>query len=188
MNLAIFGGTFDPIHNAHLMVAREAAQKFHLDKVLFIPAAHPPHKPEVGGDDYHHRLRMVELACGGERLFEASSLESGSAQSYSIDTIEKLRATLGPDDRLFFVIGADAFADITTWHRWKDVVADVEFIVVTRPGHEYSAPAEAHVHRLDTLALPVSSSEIRRQLADGESPSELPPKVLDYIRLNNLYM
>jgi nicotinate-nucleotide adenylyltransferase len=188
LNLAIFGGTFDPIHNAHLTVAREAAYKFRLDKVLFIPAAHPPHKPEVGGDDYHHRLRMVELACEGESLFEASSLESGNAQSYSIDTIEKLRAILAPGDRLFFVIGADAFADITTWHRWKDVVAEVEFIVVTRPGHEYTAPAEACVHRLDTLALPVSSSEIRRQLADGESPDELPPKVLDYIRANRLYM
>jgi nicotinate-nucleotide adenylyltransferase len=188
LNLAIFGGTFDPIHNAHLTVAREAANKFRLDKVLFIPAAHPPHKPEVGGDDYHHRLRMVELACEDEPIFEASSLESGSAKSYSIDTIERLRATLAPGDRLFFVIGADAFAEIATWHRWRDVVAQVEFIVVTRPGHEYTAPPGARVHRLDTLALPVSSSEIRRQLAESESPGELPPKVLDYIRANRLYM
>ena len=79
----------------------------------------------------------------------------------------------------FFIIGADAFAEITTWHRWQDLIRLTEFIVVTRPGHDYSAPEGARVHRLDTVALPISSSEIRRQLATGEIPPELPPEVAD---------
>jgi nicotinate-nucleotide adenylyltransferase len=88
---------------------------------------------------------------------------------------------------VFFVIGADAFAEIQTWFRWQDVVREVEFIVVTRPGHHYESPPGARVHRLETVALPVSSSEIRAALARGETPAELPTSVLDYIRANGLY-
>lgn len=187
MKLAIFGGTFDPIHSAHLTVARQAAQEYQLDRVLFVPAARPPHKPDAG-TPYEHRLRMVQLACEGQPLFEASDLESGSGISYSIDTIEKLQVGLAPGDQLYFLIGADAFAEIETWHRADDLIRSVDFIVVTRPGHDYVTPDGARVHRLDTLALPVSSSEIRRVIAAGKDPEELPPKVLDYIRANRLYM
>jgi nicotinate-nucleotide adenylyltransferase len=187
LRLAIFGGTFDPIHNAHITIAREAADEFALNQVLFVPAAHPPHKDDNSTEPFQHRLRMVELACQGEPRFVPSDLEAGEEKSYSIITIEKVRNTLSPDDRLFFIIGADAFAEITSWFRWHDVVASVDFIVVTRPGHQYDTPVEAHVHRLDTLALPVSSSEIRRQLEDGEQPPDLPAPVLAYIREHNLY-
>ena len=183
MKTAIFGGTFDPIHQAHLVVAREAADAFALDRVLFIPAARPPHKETSVG--YEHRFRMVELACAGERRFEPSRLEEGQERSYSINTIERVNAMGG---RVFFVIGADAFAEIRTWHRWVDVVRSVEFIVVTRPGHEYNSPPEARVLQLETVALPVSSSEIRQALARGEMPSEVPPRVADYIRSNGLYL
>ena len=87
----------------------------------------------------------------------------------------------------YFIIGADAFAEITTWHRWQDLLRLTEFIVVTRPGHHYSAPPDARVHRLDTVALPVSSSEIRRKLALGEIPAELPDAVGRYISERGLY-
>ena len=120
-------------------------------------------------------------------MFSVSRIEEGPAKSYSIHTIESLRASLSPADQLFFVIGADAFAEIDSWHRAEDVVRNVEFIVVTRPGHEYATPAGAKVHRLDTLALPVSSSEIRAKLAAGGEPEELPPAVLVYIREKGLY-
>jgi nicotinate-nucleotide adenylyltransferase len=133
-------------------------------------------------------LRMVELACEGEPLFEASDIESGAGKSYSIDTIEKLRRRLAAGDRLFFIIGTDAFAEIPTWHRSEAVIQAVDFIVVTRPGHGYTSPQGARVHRLDTLSLPVSSSAIRRELAAGKTPEELPAKVLDYIRANRLYI
>jgi len=182
MRTAIFGGTFDPIHRAHLVVAREAADKFSLDRVLFIPAANPPHKET--GESYEDRYRMVELACQGEPRFIPSRMEEGQEISYSIHTIERVIA-MGGD--VFFVIGADAFAELETWHRWADVVSAVDFIVVARPGHTFTSPPGARVHRLETVALPVSSSEIRQELARGETPPELPPAVMDYIRKRQLY-
>ncbi len=187
MRLAIFGGTFDPIHFAHLEVAREAARQFGLSRVLFVPAARPPHKSGATCAGYEDRYHMVALACQGEPLFEASRLEAGNQRSYSIATIEKVKAELAPGEELFFLIGADAFAEIQTWHRWQDVIREVEFIVVTRPGHAYSVPPGARVHRLDSLALPVSSSGIRARLVAGECPPEVPPAVLAYIREKGLY-
>ena len=187
MRLAIFGGTFDPVHNAHLAVAREAAARFHLDRVWLVPAERPPHKHGVTHASYADRFGMVELACQGEPSLEASRLEQGTASSYSIDTIETVRARLAPEDKLFFVIGADAFAEIESWRRWRDVIAAVEFIVVSRPGHRYNIPSAATVHRLETLALPFSSSEIRTRLAAGDDSVEVPAAVLDYIRARGLY-
>jgi len=187
LRLAIFGGTFDPIHNAHLTVAREALLHFDLDKVVFIPAAIPPHKAAMTGASYEERFHMVRLACAGEPRFQPSRLEEDKRKSYSILTIERVRALLAPADELFFIIGADAFAEIRTWFRWQDVLAAVEFIVVTRPGHEYEIPPGAKVRQLETLALPVSSSEIRRKLAAGEAAEELPPEVADFIRARGLY-
>ena len=184
MRLALFGGTFDPIHNAHLTVAREAAGQFQLDQVWFVPAAHPPHKSDQTGARYQDRFRMTELACQADPRFVASRLEAGESKSYSVDTVERVRA-LG--EQPYFIIGADAFAEITTWHRWQDLVRLTEFIVVTRPGHQYAAPPGARVHRLETVALPVSSSEIRRKLAAGEIPAELPAAVGRYILEHGLY-
>lgn len=185
MRTAIFGGTFDPIHSAHLVVAREAAETFSLDRVLFIPAANPPLKEASAG--YEDRFRMVQLACRGEPRFVASRLEEGLEKSYSIHTIDRVKAQSGAADQLFFIIGADAFAEIRSWHRWQDVLKAVEFIVVARPGHVYTPPPGAKVHRLETVALPVSSSEIRNALAREETPGELPPAVVEYIRQRGLY-
>jgi len=185
--LAIFGGTFDPVHEAHLGVARAGADRFQLDRVLFIVAARPPHKSGKACASYEDRVRMVELACRVDPRFEASRLEEHTERSYSIDTIEKLRADLAPGDELFFLIGADAFAEIATWRRWEDVLSSVTFIVVSRPGHQYAIPADARVERLDQLELPESSSEIRRALAAGERPSGVPDAVMAYIREHGLY-
>jgi len=184
MRLALFGGTFDPIHSAHLTVAREAADQFHLDQVWFVPAAHPPHKSDQTGASYEDRCKMVELACHGDPRLVMSRLESRSGKSFSIDTMERVRAS---GENPYFIIGADAFAEITSWHRWQDLVRLTDFIVVTRPGHHYASPPGARVHRLDTLALPDSSSEIRRRLAAGNIPPELPPEVAQYIVERGLY-
>jgi nicotinate-nucleotide adenylyltransferase len=207
MRTAIFGGTFDPIHSAHLEMARRAAEQYRLDRVLFIPAGNPPHKHAEASFD--HRYRMVELACAADPRFVASRLEEGAGKSYSIDTIERVKAVTptsapsaiapnadpdrsansDPDENsgLFFVIGSDAFAEIQTWRRWEDVIRAVEFIVVARPGHEIAGPPGARVHRLESLDLPVSSSDIRDALARGESPAELPPAIAEYIREHRLY-
>ncbi len=187
MRLAIFGGTFDPVHRAHIAVAREAADRFHLDRVLFIPAARPPHKQHGAHAPYAHRVRMAELAAAGDPRFHVSRLEEGTLRSYSIDTIEKLRAEMAPTDELFFIIGADAFAEIQTWRRWLDVARAVRFLVVSRPNAQYAPPPEALYERLDTLSLETSSSDIRRLLAAGERPEELAPEVLDYIKEHDLY-
>ncbi len=183
--LALFGGAFDPIHNAHLRIAKEAALRFRLDRVLFVPAARPPHKRLHAS--YEDRYRMVELALENQPGLDPSHLEAHTQQSFSIDTIEKLKPDLAADDRLFFIIGADAFADIGTWKRWRDVVAAVEFIVVSRPGHPYAIPEGARVCILDPLQLPVSSSEIRARLASGDARVDTPAAVLQYIRERNLY-
>lgn len=187
MRLAIFGGTFDPIHDAHLAAAREAADRLQLDRVLFVPAAHPPHKAGVTHAPYEHRVRMAELACAADPRFEVSRLEEGTVCSYSIDTIGKVRAGMAAGDELFFIIGADAFADLRTWYRWRDVAQAVQFVVVSRPGKSYEAPAGVRFERLDSVAFPVSSSEIRQSLALGERPSAVPPRVLEYIREHALY-
>ena len=185
--VAIFGGTFDPIHNAHLSVAREAADRFRLDQILFVTSANPPHKPAGATTPFEHRHSMVELACRSDPRFAASRLEDRAGKSYSIDTIQAVRGSLDPDDQLFFLIGADAFAEIETWRRAADVLASVEFIVVSRPGYEYPVPNGARIHRLETLALPVSSSTIRSDLESGRLPSDLPGPVAEYAQRHGLY-
>jgi len=187
MPSAIFGGTFDPIHNGHLAVARKAADEFRLDRVLVVPAAHPPHKAGVTHVAYEHRVRMAELACEGEPHLEVSRLEEGTVRSYSIDTIERVRAAMAASDELFFIIGADAFAEIRTWLRWRDVARSVRFIVVNRPGHHYADPPGVLLERLESVDLPISSSDIRRALAAGALPAEVPRRVLEYILANHLY-
>jgi nicotinate-nucleotide adenylyltransferase len=185
VRLALFGGAFDPIHSAHIRIGKEALRQCGLDRLLLVPAANPPHKRMHA--PYEDRYRMVELAVENEPGMEASRLEAGTARSFSIDAIEKLKKTLRPEDRLYFLIGADAFADIRTWKRWRDVVLEVEFIVVSRPGHRYDIPEGARVERLDSMELVVSSSEIRRRLAEGDQRVDAPRAVLDYIRDRSLY-
>ena len=186
MKIGIFGGTFDPIHNAHIAVALSARDTLALDRVLVIPAANPPHKREAAAP-FTHRYRMVELACRPFERLEPSLLEAGEERSYSIRTIEKVREISDPGAELYFIIGADAFAEITTWHRWEDVVANVTFAVVTRPSSDYDIPGGAKVRELTDVLMPVSSSEIRDALARGEQPEALPCDVYFYIVANNLY-
>jgi nicotinate-nucleotide adenylyltransferase len=186
VRIAIFGGTFNPVHTAHITMAKQARESFGLDEVWFVPASHPPHKTGGERPGYEHRFRMVELACGNEPGMVASRLEEGNEQSFSIKTIERVKAER-PGDEIFFLIGADAFAEITTWMRWREVIAAVEFIVVARPGHEYTVPEGARVRRLDSVSLAVSSSEIRQRLRRGEEVKELPRAVLAYVREQGLY-
>ncbi len=187
MRLAIFGGTFDPIHEAHLAIAGAAADRFQLERVLFIPAGRPPHKLNAACAPYADRVRMAELACAADPRFEVSRLEEGSARSYSIDTIEKVRAKLDPSVNLYFVIGADAFAEIRTWRRWEDVVRAATFLVASRPGADFAVPPGAKVERIEGLSLGASSSAIRAALAAGQVPVGVPAPVLEHIQRRALY-
>lgn len=183
--VCVFGGTFDPIHIAHIKIAEEARHKFGLDRVLLVPAGNPPHKDAF--TPFADRFHMVELACAGHPGLEASSLEAGSEHSYTIDTMQRVGQSLHADDHLFFLIGADAFDDLETWKGWQQLVNLTEFIVVARPESEYRVPAGARVHRLDGLALQVSSSSIRAGMAAGSATPELDDKVRAFIEERGLY-
>lgn len=170
-----------------MRIAQEAKKELKLDRILFIPAANPPHKDAAGLTPYEDRFRMVERACSKYSGFIPSRIEEGNERSYSIQTVERVRGASGDEDDLFFLIGADAFDELETWKRWQDLVGSVTFVVAARPGREYKIPERARVIRLDSLALPISSSEIRSHLAAGEPTPELPGSVRDYIKAHGLY-
>ena len=194
MNLAIFGGTFDPIHNAHLEVARAARRECFLDRILFVPASHPPHKTEPCAADYEHRYEMVRLACTEHPAFEASRLEAPArdrARNYTIQTVRRLQTRISRHDRLFFLIGSDAFSELPTWYHWRHLTREIEFIVVNRPGfilEESQVPPEARVHWLRSVSCPISSTDVRSRLQDGRTTRGLiPPAVARYVRRQGLY-
>lgn len=187
MKLGLYGGTFDPVHRAHIAVAGAALEAYSLDNVLLIPNRLPPHKESATGASYEHRLRMVELACSGHPGLVASDIENREGKSYTIQTLERLRIEFGAQVRLYFIIGADAFAEVLLWRRVVEVFSMTEFIVVSRPGFAFESPEGAIVHRLDTLAFTASSTEIRHQLASGLPTPDLEPLVKEYIGANGLY-
>ncbi|MBN1550913.1 nicotinate (nicotinamide) nucleotide adenylyltransferase, partial [bacterium] len=131
MKIGIFGGTFDPIHNGHLIVAQETQQKLHLDKILFIPAKKPPHKPDIYITESHHRLRMVEMAINGNSGFDVSDIEiNRQGLSYTIETLETLKS----QGNLTLIMGHDSFQAIETWHRYLDIIRTTPIVAVIRPG------------------------------------------------------
>jgi nicotinate-nucleotide adenylyltransferase len=194
VSVAIFGGTFDPIHRGHVEIARAAADRFGLEQVLFIPSGHPPHKQNHPEASYEHRFRMVALACGADPRFRPSRLEApdgGSGPHYSVDTVRRVGDQLVSGERLLFITGSDAFAEVTLWYEWRTVAAAVEFIVVSRPGADFrpgEAPPEIRAHWLGGVELPISSTDIREWLRSGAKTDELlPPHVAAYILEHGLY-
>ncbi len=136
MNVALFGGTFDPIHCGHLAAARAARDLFSLDRIYFIPAGRPPHRGRQHLTGFEHRYAMVALGCAGERGFVASLAESPARRgvSYSILTVRRFRRGLRAADRLSFIIGADAFLEFQTWRDWRALLSSADFLIVSRPG------------------------------------------------------
>ncbi|MDD2462398.1 MAG: nicotinate (nicotinamide) nucleotide adenylyltransferase [Desulfobulbus sp.] len=210
--VGLFGGTFDPVHQGHLELARHVLNHCRLDQVLFIPAPQPPHKwrPRVSFAD---RVAMIEAALAdtgeGARM-SCSCLEADLPfPSYTVQTVEALQKTR-PDCAYSFIIGGDSLVDLPNWYRANDLLARVNLIVVYRdtlaseaigpilqsldPSFRFDAQLGLWcnhqgrmVRYLDDLELPVSSSLVRECLARGEVPSMLPPAVFDYIRQHHLY-
>src|SRR5260370_1167100 len=149
MNIGIFGGSFDPIHRGHLALAQAAASCYSLRQVLFVPASVPPHKQKQPLTAYIHRYAMVALGRQDERGFLPSLLEAAGAEpasggvNYSIDTVRRLKRTLKKSDRLFFLIGIDAFRDVAKWREARALLAECDFIVASRPGYSLRDVAES---------------------------------------------
>lgn len=221
MNLGYFGGTFDPIHRGHVAVARAAARYCKLQQVLFVPTDVPPHKYDINITPFIHRYAMAALALAEarEKNFIPSLLEApieGAGPRYSLDTIRRLKHTLNAEDRLFFIIGVDAFLDIAKWHQPEELLRECEFVVASRPGYTHSlsdiaaalpgsirSQAQARgnkltlpgvtIHFVARVASPVSATAVRAALAqprprrDQKLRTMLPRSVADYIRKMHLY-
>jgi nicotinate-nucleotide adenylyltransferase len=143
MRIGLLGGSFNPVHNAHLRIAVEAQQACRLDRVIFIPAADPPHKLLAGGISFENRAAMVAMAIKGKPDFEMSTMEAERhGKSYSIDTIIAFQESF-PHDKLYFIIGGDSFLEIGTWHRYTEIMHLCNLIVVERPGCHILTPLAA---------------------------------------------
>lgn len=185
-NLGIFGGTFDPVHRGHLAVARAALRRLKLAKLIFIPAGVPPHKQYKPRAAFRDRFAMLKLATAGEPRFAVSRLEARGVH-YSIDTVRRMKRRLKPGDRLFFVLGADAFREISTWRRSKDLLHACEFAVASRPGSSLKNVRDAVVHPL-RVHNRVSATQARAAARRGRPLAGLVPSpVAQYIRKNKLY-
>lgn len=188
--IGLLGGSFDPIHLGHLMVAQDAIEGMELDRVTLIPASRSPLKsgtPMASDDD---RLALLQAAIAGDPRFELSTVElQRGGTSYTIDTIEEL--TGGSSDRFFWIIGADQAASLKAWHRIEALVRMVEFIVVARPGFAWDPddmPAGSRFHVLESHLMEVSSSEVRDRVREGKSIRFLVPEgVATGIEKRHLY-
>lgn len=198
-NIGILGGTFDPVHYGHLIIAEEVREKFNLDMVVFIPTGMPPHKAQIKVSHVRHRFNMVCDAVNTNPYFEASSIEmERSGYTYTIDTLMKLKEIYGDDSRLHFIIGADIIWDLLTWKEYKKVFLMCEFIAVLRPGFKRDSLLgevgrlkevyAAKIHALDIPLIEISSTIIRQKARDGRSIKYLVPECVEaYINKNKLY-
>jgi nicotinate-nucleotide adenylyltransferase len=233
MNVGLFGGTFDPIHNGHLALARAAREHYQLNRIYFVPAHTPPHRSSAPLASYVHRYAMVVLATMNEKAFVPSLLESpdvvaaqlsGKQQktgvagpNYSIDTVRRLKQGLKKSDRLFLLIGIDAFHDIAKWHDAEALFRECEFVVASRPGYsladvanalpESLRPAKsvtkpfakqpakgdlvlrgATLHLLDDVHQQVSATAIRQAVAAKRPLGRfVDPEVAEYVKKMGLY-
>ena len=190
--LGIFGGTFDPVHNAHLRIARLALDALGLARLLWIPTGAPRYRtaPVAPAGD---RQAMLELALAGEPRYAIDPRElRPEASGYTVDTLSALQAELGPDAPLVLLMGSDQYDKLAGWHRWRELFGFARIAVIARPGWASEASAEVRaagpVLRVEMAPLDISSTEIRRRVARGEDVSGmLPPPVLDYISTHRLY-
>lgn len=213
MRLGIFGGTFDPVHVAHLRCAEEAREALALDRVLFIPAAAPPHKRHRPVAPAAHRLAMLRLAVAGNRAFHVSAMEIERAgPSYSVDTLRRLRADLPATAELVFLLGLDAFREIHTWKEYRALFALTDFAVFARPGYQLRSlrallpvatrkdfcygpdrttlrhKSGSQVRFLDLTALEISASAIRERVLRAQSVRYLVPLPVErYMARHRLY-
>jgi len=192
MRLGILGGTFDPIHCGHLRMAEYCREKLHLDKIYFIPAGNPPHKkPHI---PYDLRVQMLHLALNGNLHFEIKELEKqeyAHNYTYTYYTLQKLK-NKHPNDELFFLLGEDSVAEISTWFKYNELLSLAQFIIISRPAdpknHSNNLPFSRELSYLEMPIIDISSQCIRNMCSKRQSIKGLvPKKVEDFIKKNNLY-
>ena len=196
--IGIMGGTFDPVHNGHLLIAENACEQLELDEVHFIPTGRSPHKQGKQITDGVHRLRMVELAIADNPAFVADERELRSdALSYSYLTLQQMHRDL-PDDELYFIMGGDSLRDFKTWYHPEQICACAILVAAIRDecdrdhlmayAEELKTLYSADVRLIETPNLSVASSELRRRVATGETIRyQVPEPVRAYIQDNRLY-
>jgi len=195
MRLGLFGGTFDPIHLGHLILAEQCRESCRLDRVWFVVAGAPPHKP---GDRtaVAHRLEMVRIAIAGHSQFAVSDIEAARpGPHYSVETLESVHRDR-PEDELFFLIGADSLADLPLWREPTRIAQLATIVVVNRPGLEEVDPATLPdfgpgSRPLVSVTIPpigIASTDLRRRLAEGRSIRYMVPRAVEaYIEAQGLY-
>jgi nicotinate-nucleotide adenylyltransferase len=191
MKIGVFGGTFNPPHLGHLIVAESASESLNLDKVLFIPCASPPHKSSILLADPGCRLEMVKLATSGNTHFEVSDVEiERGGRSYTVDTLRALTA-LFPHAELYLLIGIDNLLDLHTWKEPEEIFALSEVVAINRPGFDTADVRKDYLRRVTFLRYPsidISSSEIRRKAKMGKSIKYLVPSAVEsYILKHGAY-
>ncbi|MGD0650425.1 MAG: nicotinate-nucleotide adenylyltransferase [Verrucomicrobiia bacterium] len=196
--IGILGGTFNPIHLGHLLIAQDAMEQFGLDRVKFIPSATPPHKKYEGNATAAQRLTMVRLAIRGNARFEVDDIElRRSGTSYSVDTLTSLRRR-DPQAQFYFIIGADSLRELHRWREVERLVRLCTFVTVARPGFALRPVVDPKLdaatrrrlrqHVLRGHACDIASRDIRARVARGESIRYLvPDAVLQYINRHKLY-
>jgi len=199
--IGILGGTFNPVHIGHLIVAQSAVETFDLSKVVFIPCAQPPHKGSSGLAAARHRLAMIEAAIEGDLRFEVSDMEiKRGGVSYAIDTVRELRQ-VHPESNVYFIIGSDTLPELHLWKDAYDLLKLCAFVTFARPGRNAGPPRPEDLH-LDPpwpaellkcyssfRLVDISSSDIRYRMAEGMSIRYLvPPAVEMYIAEHRLYV
>lgn len=225
MNIGLFGGTFDPVHRGHLALAREALKRCKLHRIYFVPANIPPHKQKRPLTPFAHRFAMLALATAAEKTFVPSLLEAPEEgapskkenPNYTIETVRRLKKSFKKSDRLFLLIGMDAFADIAKWHQAESLFRECAFIVAGRPGYSLADVANAlpenlrpraevmkpfqkqaptgdlvlpgvTIHLMGDLHQPASATAIREAAASGKPLGRfLDPAVAEYIKKIGLY-
>ncbi len=212
LRLGVFGGTFDPVHLGHLRSAQEALDILGLDEMLFMPAADPPHKPGGAIASFRDRWQMLQLAVGNNPRFRLSDLERRMpGKSFTVNSLERLHKEI-PGAEFFFLVGGDAFFEIDTWRRFKDIFGLAALVVLCRPeceeeeilgfvsgkvsgeykiipeNREIRHPSLLSVYNLRNTRIDISSTRIRELAAEGLSMRYLvPDNVLSYIVENELY-
>ena len=194
LRIGIIGGTFDPIHIGHLIIAEEARCQLKLDRMVFIPAGIPPHKPDQPKAGPEERYQMTVLATEDNPAFEVSRFEiDRKCPSYTVDTLEEFKRIYGEKARLFFITGADTIFEILTWYHPERLIEMCKLVAATRPGYNLQEvterlPKEFIDQTIETPEIGISSTELRNRVAEGNSIKYLVPQAVEnYIYQNGLY-